>query len=130
MRCDGAVLEPGDRASANRLPQPRSNTLIAGSEAVRVARLGIMLITLVAAAALGGVVAVQLVGTPKRTMSPDAAAPPPAVRPAASPSSTPAPPLAQVGQTVSNGGITLTVTAARTVESIDMNQTNFRPGSG
>jgi hypothetical protein len=89
-----------------------------------------MLIMLVAAAALGGIVAVMLVGTPTKTMLPDAAAPPPAARPATSPSSAPAPPLAQVGQTVSNGGITLTVTATRTVESIDMNQSNFRPGSG
>jgi hypothetical protein len=40
------------------------------------------------------------------------------------------PSLAQAGQSVSNGGVTLTVTAARTVESIDMNQSNFRPGSG
>ncbi|WP_345613075.1 DUF4352 domain-containing protein [Pseudonocardia adelaidensis] len=86
---------------------------------------------LVAAAALGAVVAVLLVDTPSRTTSPpDAATPPPAARSATSPSPSPAPQLAQVGQTATNGGITLTVTAARTVESIDMNQSGFRPGSG
>lgn len=118
------------RPGAPPAPQPRSNALTADGEGVRVARVGIMLVMLIAAAALGAVVAVLLVGTPTRTTSPDAAAPPPEARPAASPSSTPAPPPAQVGHTVSNGGITLTVTAARTVESIDMNQSNFRPGSG
>jgi hypothetical protein len=104
--------------------------MTADREGLPVARVGIMLIMLVAAAALGAVVAVLLVGTPTRTMSPDAAAPPPATHSATSPSPTPAIQLAQVGQTVSNGGITLTATAARTVESIDMNQSNFRPGSG
>jgi hypothetical protein len=41
-----------------------------------------------------------------------------------------APPSASVGQTVSNRGITLTVTDARAVDSIQMNESNFRPGSG
>ncbi|KAA1020522.1 DUF4352 domain-containing protein [Pseudonocardia sp. EV170527-09] len=41
-----------------------------------------------------------------------------------------APPSASIGQTVSNRGITLTVTDARAVDSIQMNESNFRPGSG
>lgn len=40
------------------------------------------------------------------------------------------PPSASVGQTVSNRGITLTVTKAHSVNSIEMNESNFRPGSG
>jgi hypothetical protein len=39
-------------------------------------------------------------------------------------------PSAQVGQTVTKGGITLTVKDARGVETIQMNESNFRPGSG
>lgn len=31
---------------------------------------------------------------------------------------------------MSNGGVTLTVTAARVTDSIEMNESNFRPGSG
>lgn len=42
----------------------------------------------------------------------------------------PVPSVAEVGQTVTNGGITLTVTNARVIESIEMNESNFRPGSG
>ncbi len=41
-----------------------------------------------------------------------------------------APPSASIGQTVSNRGITLTVTDARAVDSIQMNESSFRPGSG
>lgn len=41
-----------------------------------------------------------------------------------------APPSASIGQTASNRGITLTVTDARAVDSIQMNESNFRPGSG
>jgi hypothetical protein len=47
----------------------------------------------------------------------------------AAPTST-APPSAAVGQAVTNQGITLTVTEARAVDSIQMNESNFRPGSG
>ena len=39
-------------------------------------------------------------------------------------------PSAVVEQTVTNGGITLTVTKAHSVDSIQMNESNFRPGSG
>jgi hypothetical protein len=39
-------------------------------------------------------------------------------------------PSAAVGQTVANGGITLTVTKAHGVDAIQMNESNFRPGSG
>lgn len=46
------------------------------------------------------------------------------------PAPAPVPSVAEVGQTVTNGGITLTVTSARVVESIEMNESNFRPGSG
>jgi predicted component of type VI protein secretion system len=45
------------------------------------------------------------------------------------PTTTTAPP-ATVGQSVSNEGITLTVTEAHGVDSIQMNESNFRPGSG
>jgi hypothetical protein len=89
-----------------------------------------MLVVLVAVAALGGVVAVLLVGTPVPAPS-HTAAPPPSTRPETTPSATSAAlPLAQVGQSASDGGITLTVIAARTVEPIEMNQSGFRPGSG
>lgn len=40
------------------------------------------------------------------------------------------PPSASVGQTVSNRGITLTVTKAQSVNSIEKNESSFRPGSG
>jgi hypothetical protein len=40
------------------------------------------------------------------------------------------PPANQVGQQVSNGGITLTVTSAESAPSIRLNESNFRPGSG
>jgi hypothetical protein len=40
------------------------------------------------------------------------------------------PPSASVGQTVNNRGITVTVTEARAVDSVLMNESNFRPGSG
>jgi hypothetical protein len=47
------------------------------------------------------------------------------------PSPTPtAAPSAQVGQTVTNKGITLTVKQARAVDSIEMNESNYRAGSG
>jgi hypothetical protein len=96
-----------------------------------VARAGIIFVVLMAVATLGGVVGVFLVGRLTPETPPYAAAPSPPTRTTTSSSATPAaPPLAQVGETVSNGGITLTVTAARTVESIDMNESNFRPGSG
>lgn len=39
-------------------------------------------------------------------------------------------PIAQVGQTVSNRGVTLTVKAARAADFIEMNESGFRPGSG
>jgi hypothetical protein len=52
---------------------------------------------------------------------------PPQTTPSATP--TTAPP-AQVGQTVTSGGITLTVKDARAVDSILMNESHFRPGSG
>lgn len=39
-------------------------------------------------------------------------------------------PSASIGQTVINRGITLTVTEAHAVDSIQMNESNFRPGSG
>ena len=51
----------------------------------------------------------------------------------AAPSATPsplAPAVGEVGQVVRNGGVTLTVTAARVADSIDMNESNYRPGSG
>jgi hypothetical protein len=64
-------------------------------------------------------------------------APAAAPTPAAIPSAVPVAPTlpaeeasAEVGQTVSNGGITLTVTGAGVVESVEMNESNFRPGSG
>jgi hypothetical protein len=43
---------------------------------------------------------------------------------------TPTAQLNEVGKTVSNGGITLTVKAARTTDSILLNETSSRPGSG
>lgn len=47
------------------------------------------------------------------------------------PSATPsAAPSAAVGQAAANGGITLTVKEAHGVDSIQMNESNFRPGSG
>lgn len=39
-------------------------------------------------------------------------------------------PSSQVGQAATNRGITLTVKEARAVDSIQMNESNFRPGSG
>lgn len=36
----------------------------------------------------------------------------------------------EVGKTVVNGGIAITVKGARTVDSIQLNESNFRPGSG
>jgi hypothetical protein len=67
----------------------------------------------------------------------DPAAPSAAPAPAAIPSAAPVAPTlpaeeppAEVGQVVSNGGITLTVTGARVVESVEMNESGFRPGSG
>src|SRR4029453_7135433 len=39
-------------------------------------------------------------------------------------------PSASIGQTVNNRGITLTVTEAHAVDSVLMNESNFRPGSG
>ena len=35
----------------------------------------------------------------------------------------------EIGQTVSNGGITLTVTAAQVAQSIKLNDSGYRPGS-
>lgn len=58
----------------------------------------------------------------------EAAAAPPTTT--AVPTTTPAPTSAEVGDTVTNGGITLTVTGARVAETIEMNESNFRPGSG
>ena len=102
--------------------------MITGSDGEHVARIGIIIAVLVGVAVLGGVAAVLIVGAPLQ--APRAAAPA-APQPAPTPSATPAtPPLAEVGQTVSNRGITLTVTAARPVESIEMNESNFRVGSG
>lgn len=49
--------------------------------------------------------------------------------PTAAPTPTTAP-SSQVGQAVTNRGITLTVKEARAVDSIQMNESNFRPGSG
>ncbi|WP_298795940.1 hypothetical protein [uncultured Pseudonocardia sp.] len=49
--------------------------------------------------------------------------------PTADPTPTAAP-SAQVGQAVTNRGITLTVKEARAVDSIQMNESSFRPGSG
>ena len=46
------------------------------------------------------------------------------------PSASPTPEPRSVGEEVSNGGITLTVKAARTASSIELNESNFRPGSG
>jgi hypothetical protein len=46
------------------------------------------------------------------------------------PSPSPTPEPRSVGEQVSNGGITLTVKAARTASSIDLNESNYRPGSG
>ncbi|MFJ8967039.1 hypothetical protein ACIRG5_47410 [Lentzea sp. NPDC102401] len=40
------------------------------------------------------------------------------------------PPSAGIGQTISNRGITLTVTETRAVNSVLMNESNYRPGSG
>lgn len=42
----------------------------------------------------------------------------------------PAPPSASVDHPVSNRGITLILTDARAVDSIQTNESNFRPGSG
>lgn len=39
-------------------------------------------------------------------------------------------PSSQIGQVVVNRGITLTVKEARAIDSIQMNESNFRPGSG
>jgi hypothetical protein len=57
------------------------------------------------------------------------AGPAPASSVPAAPTTTTAP-LAQTGQTLSDGGVTLTVKSARVTDSIDMNESNFRPGSG
>jgi len=46
------------------------------------------------------------------------------------PPATPAQPLNDIGRTVANGGITLTVKAAHTTDSILLNETSSRPGSG
>jgi hypothetical protein len=53
---------------------------------------------------------------------------PASAAPVAATSSAPAP--RKVGDQVSNRGITLTVTAARAVDSVDVNETGSRPGSG
>jgi hypothetical protein len=45
------------------------------------------------------------------------------------PAPTPAP-IAEIGQTVSNRGVTLTVKAAHAADFIEMNESGFRPGSG
>jgi Telomeric repeat-binding factor 2. len=44
--------------------------------------------------------------------------------------SAPAAAMAVIGQELSNRGVTLTVKAARAVDTIDMNESNYRPGSG
>ncbi|WP_090058247.1 hypothetical protein [Lentzea fradiae] len=44
--------------------------------------------------------------------------------------SSPAPSSAGIGQTVSNRGITITVTEARAVNSVLMNESDHRSGSG
>jgi len=46
------------------------------------------------------------------------------------PTTASAPPLAQVGETLTNRGVQLTVKAVRSAETIEMNQSGFRPGSG
>ena len=46
------------------------------------------------------------------------------------PTPAPTPEPKSVGEQVSNGGITLTVKAARTASSIELNESNFQPGSG
>jgi hypothetical protein len=43
---------------------------------------------------------------------------------------TPAPPINQVGQQFTNLGATVTVTMVRSASSIQVNESNFRPGSG
>ena len=47
-----------------------------------------------------------------------------------SPAPSPTPEPRSVGEQVSNGGITLTVKAARIATTVDMNESNYRPGSG
>lgn len=49
---------------------------------------------------------------------------------APTPTATPAPASTEVGDTVTNGGITLTVVGAYVSETIELNESNFRPGSG
>ncbi|TQM11155.1 DUF4352 domain-containing protein [Pseudonocardia kunmingensis] len=82
----------------------------------------------------GSVVALLVViGLVNGSQKPTAAAPTPAAIPSAVPVAPTLPAeeaSAEVGQAVSNGGITLTVTGARVVESVEMNESNFRPGSG
>lgn len=46
------------------------------------------------------------------------------------PSTTMAAPLAQVGQALTNRGVTLTVKSAKGADSIEMNESGARPGSG
>lgn len=59
-------------------------------------------------------------------------APPPtsAARPTTTPPATPEPQIAGIGDTVTNGGITLTLVSAGPVDTIERNQSGFRPGSG
>ncbi|MHA6631773.1 hypothetical protein ACU61A_40595 [Pseudonocardia sichuanensis] len=83
----------------------------------------------------GGVALLVIIGLVNGSQKPTAPAAAPT--PAAIPSAVPVAPTlpaeeasAEVGQAVSNGGITLTVTGARVVESVEMNESNFRPGSG
>ncbi|WP_216870641.1 DUF4352 domain-containing protein [Modestobacter excelsi] len=59
-----------------------------------------------------------------------AAAPSTSAAAASSSGAADGPQLAPVGQTVSNGGVTLTVTGAFVADTIELNETSYAPGSG
>lgn len=48
----------------------------------------------------------------------------------ATPTTTPEPQIAAVGDTVTNGGITLTLVSAGSIDTIELNKSGYRPGSG
>src|SRR5690348_11226584 len=85
------------------------------------------MIRVLAVLAIHGAI-MAVVAPDARTPAAPTAAPPPAAPVTAA---TTAPPqLNGIGQTVSNGGITLVVKAVHTANTIDMNESNYRPGSG
>ena len=84
------------------------------------------------AAALTLLIPVLLIAGCADSPAPAAAAPTTsAPRPTTTaPTTTPEPQIAAVGDTVTNGGITLTLVSAGPVDTIELNESGYRPGSG